>query len=52
MTATTIFKGENVRQYGMPYMGSKSKIAEDIVAIMPRGKRFVDLARGSSLKQT
>lgn len=27
-------------------MGSKSKIAEDIMAIMPRGKRFVDLCGG------
>lgn len=35
-----------MRQYGMPYMGSKSKIADDIMAIMPRGKRFVDLCGG------
>lgn len=27
-------------------MGSKSKIADDIMAIMPRGKRFVDLCGG------
>ena len=27
-------------------MGSKSKIAEDILAILPRGKRFVDLFGG------
>lgn len=47
MTATTIFKGDRVlNQYGMPYMGSKSTIAEDIMAIMPRGKRFVVLRGG------
>ena len=35
-----------MKQYGAPYMGSKSKIAEDILAILPRGKRFVDLFGG------
>lgn len=35
-----------MNQYGAPYMGSKSKIAEDILAILPRGKRFVDLFGG------
>lgn len=34
-----------MNQYGAPYMGSKSKIAEDILAILPRGKRFVVLRR-------
>lgn len=32
-----------MNQYGAPYMGSKSQIAEDILAILPRGKRFVVL---------
>ena len=35
-----------MKQYGAPYMGSKSMIAEDILAILPRGKRFVDLFGG------
>ena len=35
-----------MNQYGAPYMGSKSKIAEDILAVLPRGKRFVDLFGG------
>lgn len=35
-----------MNQYGAPYMGSKSQIAEDILAILPRGKRFVDLFGG------
>lgn len=35
-----------MKQYGMPYMGSKSKIADDIVAFLPSGKRFVDLFGG------
>lgn len=35
-----------MKQYGAPYMGSKSKIAEDILAVLPRGKRFVDLFGG------
>lgn len=33
-------------EYGIPYMGSKSKIANDIIDILPRGKRFVDLFGG------
>ena len=32
--------------YGMAYMGSKSKLASDIIGILPRGKRFVDLFGG------
>ena len=28
---------------GVPYQGSKNAIARDIIGIMPRGKRFVDL---------
>ena len=33
-------------QYGIPYMGSKDKIADDILSVLPRGKRFVDLFGG------
>ena len=32
--------------YGIPYMGSKTGIAEDIIDILPRGERFVDLFGG------
>ena len=32
--------------YGMPYMGSKSKIAERIIHTLPSGKRLVDLFGG------
>ena len=31
---------------GVPYQGSKNSIARDIIGIMPRGKRFVDLFAG------
>lgn len=41
-----------MKQYGAPYMGSKSQIAEDILAILPRGKRFVDLFGGGIWKGT
>ena len=30
-------------KYGIPYQGSKSQIADDIIDNLPRGKRFVDL---------
>ena len=33
-------------KYGMPYMGSKSKIAERIIHTLPSGKRLVDLFGG------
>ena len=33
-------------KYGIPYMGSKYKIADDILSVLPRGKRFVDLLGG------
>ena len=33
-------------KYGIPYMGSKYKIADDILSVLPRGKRFVDLFGG------
>lgn len=32
--------------YGIPYMGSKDKIADRIIARLPEGKRFVDLFGG------
>ena len=32
--------------YGIPYMGSKTKIAIDILRQLPKGKRFVDLFGG------
>lgn len=33
-------------KYGIGYMGSKSKIAKDIIDLLPTGKRFVDLFGG------
>ena len=33
-------------KYGIPYQGSKSQIAEDIIDNLPSGKRFVDLFGG------
>ena len=33
-------------RYGMPYQGSKNKIAENILKFLPRGKRLVDLFGG------
>jgi len=32
--------------YGIPYMGSKSKIAADLIRVLPSGKRFVDVFAG------
>ena len=32
--------------YGIPYMGSKTKIAPIILKYLPKGKRFVDLFGG------
>ena len=32
--------------YGIPYQGSKTKIAPNIIALLPAGKRFVDLFGG------
>lgn len=32
--------------YGVPYSGSKNKLAEDIIALLPKGKRLVDLFGG------
>lgn len=33
-------------KYGIGYQGSKSRIAEDIIGVMPSGNRFVDLFAG------
>ena len=33
-------------KYGMPYRGSKQAIADDIIAVLPSGKRFIDLFGG------
>lgn len=33
-------------RYGLPYMGSKSQIAEEIISYLPSGKRLVDLFGG------
>lgn len=32
--------------YGVPYMGSKNRIANDIMELLPSGHRFVDLFAG------
>lgn len=32
--------------YGIPYMGSKNKIAKDIIEVLPSGNRLVDLFAG------
>ena len=33
-------------KYGIPYSGSKQAIADDIIAVLPSGKRFIDLFGG------
>ncbi len=33
-------------KYGIPYQGSKSLIADDIINVLPKAKRFVDLFGG------
>ena len=33
-------------KYGLPYMGSKDKIADELLEQMPAGKRLVDLFGG------
>ena len=35
-----------MKTYGIPYMGSKDKIADSLLNAMPSGKRFVDLFGG------
>ena len=37
---------ELMTKYGIPYQGSKSAIAEDIIAALPSGNRLVDLFGG------
>ena len=32
--------------YGVPYQGSKNRIAKDIVELLPEGNRLVDLFAG------
>lgn len=32
--------------YGIPYQGSKNRIADRIMEVLPSGKRFVDLFAG------
>ena len=32
--------------YGVPYQGSKNRIAKDIIELLPDGHRFVDLFAG------
>lgn len=32
--------------YGVPYRGSKNKLAEDIIDVLPEGRRLVDLFAG------
>jgi site-specific DNA-adenine methylase len=39
-------RGDKMRTYGISYMGSKTRIAEDLIAFLPCGKRFVDLFGG------
>ena len=35
-----------MKAYGIPYMGSKDKIADSLLKAIPSGKRFVDLFGG------
>jgi site-specific DNA-adenine methylase len=35
--------------FGIPYMGSKTKIAPALLRHLPNGERFVDLFGGGSL---
>lgn len=35
-------------KYGLPYMGSKSAIADKIIDVLPSGKRFIDLFGGGA----
>lgn len=35
-----------MKKYGFPYKGSKSKIADELIAVMPSGNRFIDLFGG------
>ena len=42
----SVMQGQPLFSLGAPYQGSKNKIAKDIVDILPRGRRFVDLFSG------
>lgn len=42
MAKQMIWKG----RLGVPYQGSKNQIAREIIGVLPRGKRFVDLFAG------
>ena len=35
-----------MRKFGVPYQGSKSRIAEKLIDVLPKGNRFVDLFAG------
>lgn len=35
-----------IKTFGIPYMGSKNRIAEELIRKIPEGKRFVDLFAG------
>lgn len=35
-----------MKKYGMPYKGSKSKIAEKLIEKLPQAETFVDLFGG------
>lgn len=34
------------RAYGLPYVGSKNRYAEEILSVLPAGSRLVDLFAG------
>ena len=34
------------QSFGAPYMGSKNRMAKDIIELLPSGRRFVDLFAG------
>lgn len=36
-------------KYGLPYMGSKSAIADKIIAVLPAGERFIDIFGGGAM---
>lgn len=38
--------------YGMPYMGSKSKIAKDIIRLLPSADCFIDLFGGGGVNDS
>ena len=40
-------KGEQMKQsFGVPYQGSKNRLAKELVSFLPSGERFVDLFAG------